>query len=113
MAYNEGTAKRVRNILSNYNGITEKKMFGGLCFMMDGNMLCGVGGITKDGMLFRLDPLESELLLKEKGVKVMEMRGKKMKGFLYVRDEVLKDDKDLEKWINKSIEFVKTLPKKK
>ncbi len=113
MAYNEDTAERVRTILSKYDGITEKKMFGGLCFMMDGNMVCGVGGITKEGMLSRVNQVDSELLLRKPGVKPMVMRGKVMKGFLYVDESVLKDEKDLEKWIGLSIDFVKTLPKKK
>jgi len=112
MAYNENIAQRVREMLSKYDGITEKKMFGGLCFMMYGNMVCGVGGITKDAMLFRVDPSESEILLKEKRVKAMEMRGRSMKGFLYVDEVVLKEEKDLEKWIKRSIDFVKTMPKK-
>src|SRR4029078_5927637 len=112
MSYNEETAQRVRQILSKFDGITEKKMFGGLCFLLHGNMVCGVSGMQKDSILFRIDPKDGELLLRKPGVNPMVMKGKAMKGFLYVKESVLTDEKDLEKWIMLSVDFVKTLPKK-
>ncbi|MBI3486227.1 TfoX/Sxy family protein [Candidatus Daviesbacteria bacterium] len=110
MAYNENTAKRVQDALSGKKGIFEKKMFGGLCFLLDGKMICGV---NQDNILFRVNPEEGESLSKKSGVSQMVHNGRAMNGFLYVEKEEYKTDKDLEDWLERSITFVESLPKKK
>lgn len=80
MLYNEILAERIKKLLSEYNGITERKMFGGLAFLIKGNMFVAVS--CKGGILVRVDPNNYEALSKEAGVEVAVMRAKKMNGWL-------------------------------
>lgn len=111
MAYNERYAEQVKKILLKKNvDFEEKKMFGGIAFMIDGKMTCG---ITKDDLMVRIIESEYEKALKDKNVRKMDFTGKPLKGFLYVDKSVFKDDKTLEKWINFGIEYVKSLKEKR
>lgn len=110
MAYDEKLADRVRNCLEEMQGITEKKMFGGLCFLLYGNMLCGVD--NKSRLMIRVGPKKYDEALKLKYAQKMDFTGKPMKGMLYIDPEGTKRVDSIAKWINMANEFVKTLPKK-
>ena len=103
MAYDEKLANRIRKIISRRKGITEKKMFGGLSFLLNGKMCCGV---LKDILVVRVNPKESDLLLKKPHVRPMDFTGRPMKGFLYVSTDGYKTEKQLSVWVERSIDFV-------
>lgn len=105
MAYNEKLADRVREILAaSTSNVAEKKMFGGLCFMVNDKMCVGV---RPDKMMVRIDPAKSdEVLAAADGeVAVMVHGGKEMKGFLFVEDNALQTKKQLQHWIKMALEF--------
>jgi TfoX/Sxy family transcriptional regulator of competence genes len=110
MAFNETIAQRIRGSLSGVKDISEKKMFGGLCFMLEGKMVCGV---EKDQLFLRVNPIEGEELLKKAGVKPFVHGGMSMKGFLLIDQSAFKTDEQLENWLKISLEYVTTLPAKK
>ena len=91
-------------------GIKEKAMFGGISFLLNGRMFCGV---LKDDLVVRVNPKEHEILAKKPGTRPMDFTGKPMKGFLYVNMKGYEKDKDLQEWIKQSFDFVSTLPEKK
>ena len=109
MGYSEKLAQRVRHILQIKKGYTERKMFGGLCLLMYGNMCCG---IVKDTLMLRVGPKQYEKTLKRKHVHIMDFTGRPMKGFVYVTPDGLKTKAALRKWIELSLNFVEKLPKK-
>ncbi len=109
MAYDEGLAARIRDILDGVNGLVEKKMFGGVGFMLHGNMACGV---NKDDLMLRINPAENEKLLSRPHVRVFDMTGKPMKGWVLVGSEALASDKDLERWVKLGLEYAGSLPAK-
>jgi TfoX/Sxy family transcriptional regulator of competence genes len=108
MAFNEALAERVRKLLSRRKNITEKKMFGGIGFLLNGNLLVGV---RKD-LLVRFDPDETERALSEEHVQEFIMRGRTMKGWVLVGVQAIEDDEKLSYWIQRAMAFVKTLPAK-
>ena len=89
MAYDEGLAEILRDALDGTPGIIEKKMFGGLCFMLDGHMLCGV---HKGGGMFRVGKDNFDAALAVEGARPMDFTGRPMKGFVDVSDEAVADD---------------------
>lgn len=107
MAYDVGLADRLRLLLAGET-VTEKKMFGGLAFLLHGHMAVAASG--QGGILVRVDPAEAEALLAEPGVGPMEMRGRPMKGWLRVGPEALDDDAVLRAWAGRGLAFVRTLP---
>ena len=109
MAFNQKLAQRVREILQDQKGVTERKMFGGLAFMVKGNMCCGV---EKDQLMLRVGPEKYEVLLTNKYAKVMDFTGRPLKGFLYIVPEGIKTKPTLTKWIHEALDFVQTLPRK-
>lgn len=109
MAYDEGLAARVRARLEDRPGYDEKKMFGGLCFLLNGNMSCGISG---DRLMARVGPDAWEEALSEPGAREMDFTGRSLKGFVYVDENVLRDDAVLEKWIDRAAGFAATLPPK-
>lgn len=109
MAYDEKLADRIRSKLKGTRGLTEKKMFGGVGFMMGGNMACGV---IKQDMIVRLSDQDSEAALKKRHVKPFAMTGRPMKGWILVEPEGLASDKALHDWVEKSAAFAKSLPPK-
>jgi TfoX/Sxy family transcriptional regulator of competence genes len=108
MAYNLKLAERIRSQL---DGIpfAEKKMFGGVGFLLNGNMACGV---NKDDLIVRVDPERHNTLLKKPHAKPFDLTGKPMKGWLVVEAEGCKTHKQLSAWVREGIEFASTLPPK-
>lgn len=104
----EYTAELLRNALASRTGISEKKMFGGVCFLLQGNMLCGTG---EDRFMFRVGKeLEAEAMARP-GAKPMDFTGRKMGGFVYV-DVDAAMEAGLDGWIDLAAQFVATLPPK-
>jgi len=110
MAYDEETAERVRAALSGEPDVVEKKLMGGLCFMVNGAMCCSVS--SKGGLLIRVDPTEFGRLLAEPHVQPMEMGGRTMTGFVRIGPEGYQTDAALSKWLRRGVDFAKTLPPK-
>src|SRR5262245_20683817 len=112
MAYDEKLAARTRELLEGARKpIEEKKMFGGLCFMLNDKMCIGV---EKDRLMVRLDPEKFDEVMKKKGCKPMDFTGKVMKGFVFVDAAVLGKKKDLEYWVDLAVDFnAKARPSKK
>ena len=110
MAYDEGTAARVRKLLAGQRHVAEKKMMGGLCFMVDNVMCCTISG--RGGMLFRVGPEAHARMLKEPHASPMEMRGRIMTGFVRVSDEGTRTDAGLKIWVKRALDFVATMPAK-
>jgi TfoX/Sxy family transcriptional regulator of competence genes len=109
VAFSESLAKRIRDCLARTRNVEEKKMFGGVGFLLRGNMLVGV---WKDSLIVRLDPDEGENALREPHVKAFDITGKPMKGWLLVEPDGVEDDDQLAHWIERASKFVKTLPAK-
>ena len=109
MAYDEGLAERLREQLQDRRDVTEKKMFGGLCFMVSGHMAFG---IVKDTLMARVGPGNYEKCLAKKHASEMDFTGKAMKGMIYVAPEGLVSDVALEEWVTTRIGFVESLPAK-
>ncbi len=106
MAYDQGLAERIRDVLPNAQ---EKKMFGSVGWMERGNL---VVGIWKDDLIARVGPDDTAKALKEKGVKVFDITGKAMKGWVLVDAEQVAEEPELKAWIERCRKFVKTLPPK-
>ena len=110
MAYSEELADRVRERIFERSGVVEKEMFGGVAWMIDGNMaVCIIGG---DGLMVRLPKEEVEAALAEPGVEPMEMSGKRMKSFVVVQPDSTESDEDLLGWIDAGASFAESLPSK-
>jgi len=106
MAYNENLADRVRELISATHNITdEKKMFGGLCFMVNDKMCVGV---ETERLMLRLDPAIYEEVMEMEGCQPMDFTGKVMKGFVFVDIEVLKTKKQLNYWLQLALDYNKT-----
>jgi len=109
MAYDETLAARVRDVLSDEFGVVEKKMFGGLAFMLRGNMSVG---ITKDGLMVRVGKENHDEMLAHPHTRPMDFTGKSMTGFIYVAPEGLETDNDLRVWVGRGVAYAGTLPAK-
>jgi len=110
MAYDEKTAERVRKVLSGRGDVVEKKLMGGLCFMVKGGMCCSVSG--KGGLLVRIDPVVQARMLREPHVRPMEMGARTMTGFVRVAPEGYRTDASLRKWVMRGVDFLATRPAK-
>ena len=108
MAYNLKLAERIRSQLDSVPFV-EKKMFGGVGFLIGGNMACGV---NKDDLIVRVDPDRHSVLLKRPHAKPFDLTGRPMKGWLVVEADGVKTDKQLSAWVKEGIEFASTLPPK-
>lgn len=109
MAYDEGVAERLREAYQSLGNVVEKKMFGGIAFMVDGHMSCGV---VNDTLMVRVGPEQYEAALKRPHARQMDFTGKPLKGFIYVAPKGFEDDADLESWVETSLRFVHSLPPK-
>ncbi|MGE0756338.1 MAG: TfoX/Sxy family protein [Pirellulaceae bacterium] len=109
MAFSESLAGRTRDALAGKKYVEEKKMFGGVGFLLHGNMLVGV---WKTALIVRLGPDAYEAALVEPHVREFDITGKPMKGWVMVEPEGVEDDDSLAGWIERAMKFVKTLPKK-
>lgn len=109
MAYDEGVAQRLREVFADRADVVEKKMFGGIAFMVSGNMCCGVLG---EELMARVGPEQYEQALKQPYVRKMDFTGKPLKGFIYVGAPGFAADEDLAFWVECCEQFVSTLPPK-
>lgn len=102
MAYNEKLVDRIRETLVDLNGVEEKHMFGGVCFMVNGKMCVGV---VKEEMMCRIDPEREEEAWSKKGCRQMDFTGRPMKGYVFIAEEGMKSKKDLEYWVQLCLDF--------
>jgi TfoX/Sxy family transcriptional regulator of competence genes len=109
MAYDESLATRIRAILSRRKGVSERKMFGGIAFLLDGNMCCG---IVDKKLMLRLGPQGAERALKEPNTKAMDFTGRPMKSMIYALPAGIEDDTDLREWVARAVKFARGLPAK-
>ena len=109
MAFSEALAERIRQRLARRKNVEERKMFGGIGFLLHGNLLVGV---WKDSLVVRLGPEEGEEALKEPHVRDFDITGRPMKGWVLVGPDGVEDDEQLTDWIERAPKFVKTLPAK-
>jgi hypothetical protein len=110
VAYDEDLAERVRKLIGDDPGLAEKKMFGGLAFLIGGNMAVGVSG--QGGLLVRVDPEESDELVASTSAYPMEMRGRQMQGWLRVGLEDVEGDGELSSWVERGTAYARSLPSK-
>ena len=110
MTYDEDLATRIRLRLGAEDGVTEKRMFGGLAFLIGGHLALAASG--QGGLMVRVDPAASEALLAEPGASRMVMRGRELDGWLRVTDEAVADDAVLDRWVAAGATFVRSLPAK-
>ena len=110
MAYDEALADRIRELIGRERGLTEKKMFGGLAFLVGGNMAIAASG--QGGVLVRVDPEQSDALVAETKAKPMVMRGREMAGWLRVDTEDVSTKAQLGKWVERGVAYARSLPPK-
>jgi hypothetical protein len=111
MAYDEDLADRIRELLSEQRGMTEKRMFGGLAFLINGNMAVSASG--QGGLLVRVEPGETDRLTSRAHVLRFEMRGRPMSGWLRVETEGVRTNRQLETWVARGVAYARSLPPKK
>lgn len=110
MAFDEDLANRVRELIAVEAGLDEKKMFGGLAFLIGGNMAVGISG--QGGLMVRVDPAETEALIARPHARPFEMRGREMKGWLRVDPEGVRTKRQLEPWVRRGVACARALPPK-
>lgn len=109
MGYDEGLLERLRDVMVDIPGVTEKKMFGGMCIMVNGNMCCG---IVDELLMARVGPDQYLQCLEVLHAREMDFTGKPLKGMVYVDPDGLAEDEDLLGWVNRCMNFMDTLPPK-
>jgi TfoX/Sxy family transcriptional regulator of competence genes len=109
MSYSEALADRIRDALSGREGVSERKMFGGIAFMLEGNMAVGVAG---EELMVRLGPEDAERALAEPHVRPMDMTGRPMKSIILVAPEATAADEDLASWVDAGADHAASLPPK-
>jgi TfoX/Sxy family transcriptional regulator of competence genes len=107
MAYDEKLEARIRDLLGPYTDLEAKKMFGGLCFLINGNMACGV---LNGELIAKVDPERNDALLKKPGARPFDFSGRPMKGILYVGPNGVKTSKDLHFWVETSLAHALSKP---
>jgi TfoX/Sxy family transcriptional regulator of competence genes len=110
MAYDEDLANRIRELIADTPGVAEKKMFGGLAFLVAGNMAVAASG--QGGLMVRIDPGETAALLRKPHAGPFEMRGRPMDGWLRVDAEGVRTKRQLEPWVKRGVAYARTLPPK-
>lgn len=110
MAYDEELANRLRERIQSENGATEKRMFGGLAFLINGYL--AVSASSQGGLLLRIDPAESEFLTSQPHVQRFVMRGREMDGWLRVDAEAFETDEELGRWVDRGVAYARSLPPK-
>jgi len=111
MAYDEDLAARIRELLASEKGVTEQKMFGGLGFMIGGNMAVAASG--QGGLMVRVDPDQSDRLTASGNAAPMVMRGRPMKGWLRVDSDHVRTKKQLSPWVRRGVDYAGSLPPKR
>ena len=109
MSYDKGLAQRVREIVEEEPGYDEKKMFGGICFLIDGNMACG---ILHDDIIIRVGIDNYEESLRLPNTRIFDITGKPMRGWVLVSSEGHESDEDLTEWVKRGIKYARSLPPK-
>ena len=109
MTYDENLALRIRKVLAERRGLTEKTMFGGVAFLLNGNMFCG---IVRDDLMLRVGPAGYEDALQKPHVRPMDFTGRPLAGYVYVAAAGCRGDAALAKWLERGVEFARTLPVK-
>ena len=109
MAFDEVLAARIRDVLGGIDGLSEKRMFGGIAFLLNGNMCCGVHG---DDVILRVDPASAEDAVRKPHVRVFDMTGRPMKGWLLIGSDAVASDEELRAWIGMGVDFAGSLPAK-
>jgi TfoX/Sxy family transcriptional regulator of competence genes len=110
MAYDEDLAYRIRELIAAERGVEEKRMFGGLAFLINGNMSVSASG--QGGLLLRVDPAETDELLGQPHAHPFEMRGRTMQGWLRVDAEGVRTKRELERWVARGVAYARSLPSK-
>ena len=110
MAYDKALANRIRAVVEGERGVSEQRMFGGLAFLMDGNMAVAASG--EGGMLLRVDPAQTGSLASQPAVRRFEMRGRAMDGWLRVDVAAVQSDDDLRRWVSLGVAYARSLPPK-
>lgn len=109
MSYDEGVAKRVRKVLARRRNVAERRMFGGLTFMVGGHMCCGIVG---EELMVRVGPDAYEEALGDRHAREMDFTGTPLKGFLFIEPPGFATEEALRAWVDRAVDFVKTLPVK-
>ena len=110
MAYDVELSDRIRDLVQGEPGLSEKRMFGGLAFLVNGNMAVSASG--QGGLMLRIDPGQAESLVDQQHVRRVEMRGREMDGWLRVDVELLAEDDELGRWVNHGLAYARSLPPK-
>jgi len=110
VAYDEDLANRIRELTSTERGVEEKRMFGGLAFLINGNMSVAVSG--RGGLMVRVPPDETEALLRREHVEPMVMAGRETRGWLRVADDGVRTKRQLQSWVTRGLDYAKSLPPK-
>ena len=110
MAYDEHLARRIRALVVNEPGVVEKKMFGGLAFLIGGHMAVAASG--QGGLLVRVDPADSDELVGSTDARLVEMRGREMKGWLRLDADSVEANRELRSWVARGVSFARSLPAK-
>ena len=111
MAYDEDLAHRIRELIADESNVTEMRMFGGLAFLVAGNMSVAASG--QGGLMVRVDPSETDALLTRQYAKPFEMRGRSMPGWLRVDPEGVRTKRQLEPWVRRGVAYARSLPPKR
>ena len=111
MAYDEELSARIRTLVAGEPALTEKKMFGGLAFLVGGNMAIAASG--QGGLLVHVDPEQSDELVESTNARLMEMRGRQMRGWLRVAPDDLRTKAQLAKWVELGTTYARSLPAKR
>jgi TfoX/Sxy family transcriptional regulator of competence genes len=111
MAYDEDLANRIRELVAMEDGVSEQRMFGGLAFLIDGNMSVSASG--QGGLLLRVDPGETDALLERQHAFPFEMRGRAMRGWLRVDGAGVQTKRQLEGWVARGVAYARSLPSKR
>jgi TfoX/Sxy family transcriptional regulator of competence genes len=110
MAFDEDLANRVRELVAAEPGLTEKRMFGGLAFLINGNMSVSASG--QGGLLLRCDPAETDALTAKPHCEVAVMRGRPMLGWLRIAADGVREKRQLERWVARGVAYARSLPPK-
>jgi TfoX/Sxy family transcriptional regulator of competence genes len=111
VAFDEHLADRIRELVGPERGVSEKRMFGGLAFLVDGKMAVSASG--QGGLLVRVDPTETDRLVTRAHVRRFEMRGRPMDGWLRVDGEGVRTKRQLEPWVRRGVAYARSLPSKR
>lgn len=109
MAYDEDLTDRIRTLLKRRKGVAERRMFGGIAFLVNGNMSCGVNG---SDLMVRVGPDAYEQALGEKGARPMDFTGRPLRGMVFVGRRSVGSDANLRRWVDRGVRFARSLPAK-